>query len=181
MAAEGRPLPATDFSYPAAQSGRRLSGSEIAQPTGATRPVPEVQLPEELTSTEECQVPSESCCSAACRLPQRGMRRPAGTFQALGPAVGLADRSSRPAFRLYCGVAPCDWYMANKGKGSAPDDLARDIAGNVKPRPYSARPIPMHASPAQTTPAATVRRCHCVRSRNTTSDMAVASTIPALV
>lgn len=48
-------------------------------------------------------------------------------------------------------------------------------------RSYSARPTPMHASPAQTTPAATARRCHCVRSRNTISDMAVARTMPALV
>jgi hypothetical protein len=39
----------------------------------------------------------------------------------------------------------------------------------------------MQASPANTTPAATARCCHRVRWRNTTSDMAVASTMYALV
>jgi hypothetical protein len=39
----------------------------------------------------------------------------------------------------------------------------------------------MQASPANTTPAATARSCHRVRWRNTTSDMAVASTMYALV
>ncbi len=39
----------------------------------------------------------------------------------------------------------------------------------------------MQARPAQTTPAATARCFHCVRSWNTSSDIAVASTMPALV
>jgi hypothetical protein len=36
----GRPLPTADVGYPVAQLGGRLSGGEIARPTGAGRPKP---------------------------------------------------------------------------------------------------------------------------------------------